>query len=297
MYIGCKMNKEIYNQWYFNENRKLREYILWEIFKDTGAKRHSTDFILAGKDIVLPHRFYTIGSFRYMVGQIMERFVKSELEPSYHYFRSVARLRFVDNDEPVDLKDKFKQQIFGFDLVFDIDNKPFKKWWLEHENLESPLILAKVDEYVDDVKKEAEIIKNRLDKHNVPYIINFSGSGFRLCIEWDEIKDYFKVEDFGARSTSFINWVKEGCKHDFQYFGEIGSGYCLTRALYSLHPITKLVALPLSDGDFDNFSLEMVKPLNLLGCIAPEPSNKPRSMKREGSFAKIYEKFAEDEVK
>lgn len=290
------MNKKIYKNWYFNEKRDLREFIQWEIFKDTGSKRHSTDFILVGGKHDLIHRFYTIGTFRYMVGQIKERFVNCELEPSYHYFRSVAKLRFVENDKPVNLKENFKNQIFGFDIIFDMDNKDFKKWWLKTDDLNSPDILKKVNENLTIVKNETSIIKKLLDKYKVPYVLNFSGSGFRICIEWNDISDYFNVNDFGETSTNFINWVKDECKHEFECFGEVGSGYCLTRGLFTLHPVTKLVALPLTDAQFENFTIDMANPHHLLETLEIKPTNKPYNHKREGSFGNIFEEFKKHNI-
>lgn len=307
----------IYKNWYFNENQKIREFILWEILKDTGAKRHSIDFILEGGKHDLVTRFYKIANYRFLIGQIKERFVDTELEPSWHLFRSVACMKFVNDGQPVDLKHNFNEQIFGFDIIFDIDNKHFKKWWLKTNDLNNPDILKVINENLTIVKFETRYIKKVLDKYKVPYILNFSGSGFRICIEWEDIKGYFIVDDFGNLSNDFIKWVLEQCKdknwnataitpsgnegafienpYEFMCFGEMQSGYCLSRALFSIHPISKLVCYALTDDEFDTFTLEMVNPYNVLKNIPNMPkSSQSLNKKRNGSFKEIFEAFRKD---
>lgn len=291
---GAKM--DIYEEWYFNKDKSIREKILWEIFKDTGAKRHSIDFILEGGKHDISTRFYRCGNFRFFLGQIKERFVEKELPANWHFFRSIAYLRMTEDEKPVDLQKNFNNQIFGFDIIFDIDNKHFKKWWRKEGELNHPDILKVINEGLTIVKYETGIIKNLLDKYRVPYILNFSGSGFRICIEWEDIKDYFIVEDFGNLSNDFINWALEQCKpYEFKCFGEMQSGYCLTRALYSLHPISRCVDLPLNDAEFDTFTLEMVNPYNVLKTIPNLPkSSQSYNKKRKGSFKDIFEAFKKD---
>ena len=284
----------IYKQWYFNENREIREFILWVILKDTGAKRHSIDFILEGGKQDLVTRFYKIANYRFLIGQIKERFVDCKLEPSWHLFRSVACMKFVNDGQPVDLKSNFNEQIFGFDIIFDIDNKSFKKWWIKNNNLSHPDILNVISENLTIVKNETRMIKNILDKYKVPYILNFSGSGFRICIEWEDIKGYFILDDFGNLSNDFIKWVLNQCDYEFKCFGEMQSGYCLTRTLYSLHPISKSVCYPLNDAEFNNFGLDMVNPYNVLKSIKIAKSSKSLNKKREGNFKAIFESFKKD---
>ena len=80
--------------------------------------------------------------------------------------------------------------------------------------------------------------------------------------------------------------------YEFKSFGELQGGYCLTRCLWSIHPISKCIALPLLDAEFDNFTLEMVNPYNILKTIPNMPkSSQSYNKKREGSFKAIFEAF------
>ena len=293
-------DKNIYRKWYLNENIEIRNFIHWEIFKDSGAKRHTSDFILAGKEITLIHRFYPIGKFYYMRNQLIKRF-ENEKEPSFHVFRSHTRIKFVGDDEkPIELKKEWKDNMFGFDLIFDIDNKHFKKWWNKEGSLNHPDILKVVAEGLPEVYSETKIIKKFLDTYSIPYILNFSGTGFRICIEWDDIKDYFTLQDYGTITTQFIEWVlnksnpkKEG-GNNYKSFGEIQTGFALTRVLFSIHPLSKLICFPLNGNEFENFNLDMVNPENRLKSIKIVKSSNSLNKKRDGSFKRIFEDFKKD---
>ncbi len=270
--------KMICKEWYYNDNVAKRNFVAWEILKD--VRRHSCDF--KGKEKAMT-RFYHIGNFGYLLGQLKARFVDTD-NPAWDFFKSTALIRVTNNnDERANVKEDFDNLIYGFNLNFDLENS--KKKRSEDDVID-----------VSDVHKECKKLKSFFDKNKIPYILKFTGrGGFRLIILWDDLKDYFKVEDFGEVSGQFGDFIVKQSKIDPNFVDEgvlHASGMALIRVLYSIHPKSGLVCYPLDNDEFENFSTEKMKASYILDNLTVVKGSKPLDKKREGDLSIIYNEFS-----
>ncbi|MEK6952876.1 MAG: hypothetical protein AABX29_07725 [Nanoarchaeota archaeon] len=308
--------QNIFNEWYWNENFDKRKFILWELLKE--VRSHSTDMINIDKQIN-PKRFQAIGNFTYLmttfipsmfVNRIEDDGTKTPIEhPHWHWFRSIQYIRLTDNGEKADIQRDFEKLTYGWDLIIDFDNKQFKKWINEQEkegklieiiknNIQ--LIFSKIVEGIIQPYGEVKIVKSYLDSLKVPYILNFTGSGFRIAIYWEDLKIYFSADDYGIMNKKLGEFiVKEAFKKEKAKTFDtstLGFGMGVSHAMWSMHPITLLVRFPLSDEEFNNFNLNMAKPEIILERIGNDikPSPKPYNLKRRGDLSLLYAQFKQN---
>lgn len=292
--------------WYWNEDLEKRKFILWEILKE--VRSHSTDMINVDEKIH-KKRFQAIGNFHYLmstfvptmfVNRIEEDGKKTPIEhPYWNWFRSIQHIRLTHNGEKADIQKDFDKLTYGWDLIIDLDNKHFK-YWIKGKELTTPLddIWRQVVNGVQEPYQEAMIIKDYLDGLKVPLIINFSGSGFRIAIYWEELKNCFSADDYGIMNRKLGEFiVKEAFKGDKAKTFDtstLGFGLGVTHAMWTLHPITQLVRYPLTDDELTAFSIDMFKPETILGKIGNElkPSAKPYNLKRNGDLSELYAQFS-----
>lgn len=232
--------KDMYEKWYWKDNPQF-EPLMWEILK--GVRNHTSDFI--GKNMAT--RFYTIGDFNYLIGQMEERFVDTK-NPYWNFFKSIEYIRFTDEDGNRLGKDKMKQNWekirWGWDFVIDID--------ADGDTLE---------ERAERAKEEAKKILDYYKKLNVPYCIFFSGnSGFHIKIKWEDLKKYFEADDYGEVNKLLGEFMIDECDLEIVDSSVWGDKMDLIRVPYSLHPKTEKVVLPLTDAQFENFKPKLVDP-------------------------------------
>jgi len=303
-----------FTNWYWNDNFDKRKFILWEILKE--IRSHSTDLINIDKQIQ-PKRFQTIGNFNYLItrfipsmfiNRIEEDGTKTPIEyPNWHWFRSIQHIRLTNNGEKADIQNDFEKLTYGWDLIIDFDNKKFKKWVKEMEKEEkliglikneTYLIIDKIREGISQPYEEIKIVKSYLDSIKAPYILNFTGSGFRMAIYWEDLKAYFAPDDYGVMNRKLGEFiVKEAFKDDKAKTFDtstLGFGLGVTHAMFSLHPVTLLVRFPLTDEEFDSFDLNIVKPESILERIGNDlkPSSMPYNLKRRGDLQALYAQFS-----
>lgn len=125
-------------------------------------------------------------------------------------------------------------------------------------------------ESIKDAWVDADKVKSLFDEYGVPYTTKFSGSkGFHITIPYTELPDLM-ITDNIDEPLSLFNFLKDvalllDLKLDLP---TIDMGIFDPRRIwktdYSWVVETGLIALPLSDEQFDNFSLSMVEPVNVL---------------------------------
>ncbi len=303
--------KEQFKNWYWNRDIEKREFILWEILKE--IRSHSTDMINIDKQIH-PKRFQAIGSFHFLISRFIPSMFVQRIDdddnkipvkhPRWNFFRSIQHCRFVKDGEKVNIQTEFDKLTYGWDLIIDFDNKSFKKWVndnlqeiLEKHDIE--IIFRKVMEGIIQPYDETKILKEYLDKLEVPYILNFTGSGFRIAIYWSDLKDYFSSDDYGVMNVKLGKFIVDQALKDKQEAFDsstLGFGMGVTHTMFSLHPTTLLVRFPLSDNEFNDFDLEAMKPEVILERIGNDikPSAKPYNHKRSGDLSHLYAEFKQN---
>lgn len=132
--------------------------------------------------------------------------------------------------------------------------------------------------------KEAKLIKDDLDKYSVPYTIKWSGrKGFHIVIPYSALPDYLKlVEDSDDSLYEFTKALGETISNIYagkltetypqapknQYLATMDLSVFDPRRVwkcdYSYVCETGLIALPLSDEQFNNFDPSMCKPEEVL---------------------------------
>jgi len=126
---------------------------------------------------------------------------------------------------------------------------------------------------IDDVMsahRDCKKVKELLDDYGVPYSLKFSGQkGFHLTIPFSELPIRTITADVGD-DDSLFSWLKGVATLLDLKLGlpTLDLGIFDPRRIwkcdYSWVCETGLIALPLSDEQFDNFCLSMVEPLNVL---------------------------------
>lgn len=246
---------------------------MWEILK--GVRNHTSDFI--GKNMAT--RFYTIGDYNYLIGQIKERFVNTD-NPYWNFFKSIEYIRFTDEDgnkiEKDEMKDNWREIRWGWDFCIDID--------ADGDTLQ---------ERVERAKEEAKKILGYYRKLNVPYCIFFSGnSGFHIKIKWDDLKNYFEADDYGEVNKLLGKFMVDECDLEIVDTSVWGEKMDLIRVPYSLHPKSEKVVLPLTDAQFENFKLKLVDP-EWLRNKRNLSLYKRGLKKREGDLEEFVKRFRE----
>ena len=134
----------------------------------------------------------------------------------------------------------FKNYFTDYDFCFDFDNKDSLK----------------------ECHNETGIMKDLLDEYNVPYYIKFSGNGFHIVISGEIIEASSPMD-----KLKNINYYGTYLADFYGLQTMDASIYDIRRVLktpYSLDFKSGNVALPLSDEEFKDFDLNLVKPENVM---------------------------------
>lgn len=164
----------------------------------------------------------------------------------FHLYSSVAKLNWSSyptipqdksqwKDYRLQFNKDFESLVFGYDFVLDIDSKDLHNAW-----------------------EIADKVKNLFAEYGLPYSLIFSGSkGFHFRIGWNELRPHTStIQETVILCKKLAMLIAEKTGYSFGAKEEIDSIYQLRRVIrvpYSIHPKSRLVALPLSDEQFDNF--------------------------------------------
>jgi len=145
------------------------------------------------------------------------------------------------------------KRITGFDCFIDIDAGDHTEIDLAHES--------------------TKIIKNYLDKYSVPYKIRFSGCGFHIIIPYAYFKNlgyhFNPLED--GNIYDFYNSISHEFYNKFSEMVDTNLSDCrrIIKCPYTLafYENKCFVCMPLTDDEFNNFTLESMKPQYWLGRV------------------------------
>lgn len=174
---------------------------------------------------------------------------------------------------------KFKPiQIFSFNP--EMRKKQRLEW---NENIMTKMFSYDLgldfdSEGLHDLKRslnDCKLVKQDFDKYNIPYSLKFSGSkGFHIRVPFDALPNkLFSIDNDEPDSIFFFlksvaELMKEYYSRNYYFMDTLDLGVFDHRRIwkcdYSWTCETGLIALPLTDEQFDNFSLDMVEPLNVL---------------------------------
>lgn len=292
-----------------------RQDVAWEILKD--VRSHSSDF--KGRDVAI-NRFYRIGDFGFLLGQLKERFMDAEkdpFDPFWHFYRSIAHIRLtkvVDGKTvAADLNEDFDSLIRGFDIPLDFDNKPYKKWfneefkkWKEEQvSFPSAELCREMSDKTNALpKKEADKVAAFLDEFKAPYTFISSGTGFYVKLEWQDLQPYFLPEDYGTGNKAFAAFLLSKSfpppkKKDPtvplepQYCdpSTVGEGRLLIRVNYTIHPSVVRICAPLSSQQQAVFEPSMTDVENFSKSFTTPKTKYPFNHKRKGDLKLLMEAF------
>ena len=306
--------------WYWNPDNSRRMAIAYELLKEI---RSSSCDMIPISDGHKAKRFNTCGTINYMVKTFIPSFFLERRDgsevyyPFYHFFRSISKIRVTTDGQRADIKNDFESNRFGWDLILDFDNIQFKEWVNKlKKQTEEPFektiagfsdedIYSQIEKGIKEPYEEAKKIKEYLDLYGCPYIINFTGSGFRIEIMWsynykgtrkEVLSNYFKPEDYGIENVRLGKFIINNA-FDIKYVKKtidtstLNMGMGLTRTMFSFHPIARTIAYPLSDEEFNNFNLDLVKPEKILEKGVMIIRNKIQNSIKDGDFKKLYNAF------
>lgn len=133
---------------------------------------------------------------------------------------------------------KYREHYAGFDLGWDLDSQ-----------------------YISNAQKDTLKLTSLLDKYNIPFSCKFSGSkGFHLLVrhKWLPQLPREKLVPMLAKLTTMVKHIDNIKSLDDSIIDERRVFKCP----YSFD--RGLICLPLTDRQLEDFSLEMVKPQNIL---------------------------------
>lgn len=181
---------------------------------------------------------------------------------------------YVKKQQQKKFNEEFRTYMTGFDFLMDIDNQDIS---LAHDS--------------------AVPVKKEFDEFKVPYWMMFSGSkGFHFRVDYEDFPDWLKEKDWDEISSTLKTFSQ-----NFKLLNNLPD---IDMAVYDLRRIAKIpytvvypfyfIALPLSDSEFENFSLEMVSL-----PVWMQKTNEVRNrglLKRKGDkegFGKLLKKYLE----
>lgn len=162
---------------------------------------------------------------------------------------------------------EFMRHVTSLDFGLDFDAPSFNEWRKAYT--------------------ACKLIKEDLDMFGVPYTLKFSGGrGFHIVIPFEALPSNLLLVDDRDDLRSVSVFVKNVAEIMSAYYGEIMQEYaeefglkiprlkCLDLAVFDYRRLwkadyswvceTDLIALPLSDEQFNNFSVDIVRPENVL---------------------------------
>lgn len=237
---------KVMKKWYGKGINGNAQYpaLLWELLKD--IRRHETAFV--SDDVT--NRYYKLGSIRFLDGQIKARFMDSHYH-RFNFFKSMEMLQFtkMDGINTIPLNLRKEWNAYGIMLAIDIDCR-----------------LKDIRKSAKKTHKEAKKITKFLDKLNVRFIVNNSGSkGFHVRIGWNELSKVMGFDTEGVKNLAKFICDKSGVNtkpSKTNAWGDVSIIHDrgLIRVLLSLHPKSLKVALPLTRDLFENFDINITEP-------------------------------------
>lgn len=176
----------------------------------------------------------------YEVYRIKER-INANLYNSlatYSYFPTLSYSPYnrTTGEEYEKFKDEFEKHIVGYDILFDLDNLN-----------------------IEDAYHDAKKLKAILDEKKIAFTCYFSGGKgfhFKIPFEFTGLKPKVFDVEFKIKVANFITYIKE--IHEIESIDtSIVDLKRIAKLPYSL--VNDNVVLPLSDEQFDNFNVEMIK--------------------------------------
>lgn len=226
---------ERYQNWY------RRTDVAFEMVKQLSARETS---LLSAETFIRCLKIHNI----HFLAENFERY--KFYDSLYNVYRSVAVLKDFPmcsfaigqkKEQQLYLVEHFQEYVTGYDFVIDIDG---------HDSFEQALT-------------EARWLKEVFDDFSVPYALIFSGSGFHF-----EVPSQFTdlVEPTVLEKPKTFLYIARTLKSLMMLTHLDSEIYDLRRVwkiAYTLDYKTGRIALPLSDEQFEKFTLEMVQPDNI----------------------------------
>ena len=168
------------------------------------------------------------------------------------------------------LKDKIREGIV-------ITNDPTKKRCVDSNNVKTylgthPLPSEKniqnTEKALENSYMVAQSIYEFMKKNKIEFDVKASGSkGFHFVVYWESLKEYFPYNSFMDVTKTLTYIVIDNLtEKEKQYIDiSVNRKKGLFRAKFSLHPKTLLVALPLTEKEFETFDIELLNPDYLIG--------------------------------
>lgn len=127
---------------------------------------------------------------------------------------------------------------------------------------------------IDRAYNDCMLVKKDFDKYKIPYSVKFSGGkGFHIRVPFEALPKKLFSTDSDEPNSIFL-FLKTVAELMIVNYGIDGGMKTLDLAVFDHRRIWKcdyswtcetgLIALPLTDEQFNAFNLEMVKPLNVL---------------------------------
>ena len=221
---------------------KRNPSICWESMKFVRPREVS---FVCVDDKRFTRRFISIGTYDFLMNTLYNYYEKLK-NHQFHFFASIELVKKTMDGRPLDLQKTY--DVFGWDLVFDIDSKG-----------------RSIKERFSKSHIKAKKIVKVLIKDKIPFRVQFSGSkGFHVFLLWDELKKKYKPEDYGVvnREIAAGIWKKAKVKTDITTFSK---AHDLIRVPFSVHPKTGLLCLPLTLKEFMTFKPSMATIENNVG--------------------------------
>ena len=277
-------------EYYFNKDFEKRKAIHWELLKVPLLRYRETAFVPidADKDPVL--RYRNIGTPSFLIKEL------GDVDFPFHFFCSIQRLRHSmevfkcvecgeiygsgSNCEKcsselkptlihADMRENWDKLCWGWDFVVDIDGEG-----------------STTEKKIDNAYQKALKVWECYRSYGLPFSVVFSGRGFHYWIFWEDLKQYFKPEDYGRANKQLTAFVakKTGVKLDTVV---AGANRDLIRVPYSLNFRSNLCCLPLTDEQFIDFNSNMATPESVYTMDIRDRG----MMKREGALETFIEDF------
>jgi len=251
--------EEMKRQWYNTDA------IAFEMIN--AMKYRESVFIAVNKKST--QRMLKINAVRFLYMNF-ERYKFFELDNLYNIYFSVAHFpnlpmasfKFEEKrEEQAKFNANFMDYIKGYDLFIDLDNEDFEL-----------------------VYSSTQRLKKIFDAFSICYSLKFSGNkGFHICVEYKNFPKELKALPYGTLAKLFklfayeLKLIKKIKDIDTSVFDLRR----IKKAPYSVVYPHYMVALPLTDEQFDNFSLNDVFLPNLIGDA--EKFKKRGLLTREGN--------------
>ena len=248
--------------------------ICWEVLKFI---RYREVAFICVNDPRQTRRFINIITYGNLIYRLKQYYYYKR-NNLFHFFASIERVK-KSNDQGTVYNLKRNWNVIGWDLVIDLDGKG-----------------QTFDERIQNAYQQAKLLKEVMDSYELPYAIVFSGSkGFHFWIPWEHLRIFFKPQDYGAvnRKIAMFLAKQAGIKIDPS---TLSTGKDLIRVPYSPHPITKLIALPLTDDQFENFHYAMANPVNVLNLELKNRGMLFREGKLDNLIKEVFESDYKTEV-